>query len=65
ISRTRIMISAVPVLAGFPPSKAVNMRLSVGCFSLSRDDCNTNSGTTAPSFSVFTSNRKCSFLLSV
>uniref|UniRef100_A0A8C8ELC4 Uncharacterized protein n=1 Tax=Oncorhynchus tshawytscha TaxID=74940 RepID=A0A8C8ELC4_ONCTS len=60
LSRTRIVISAVPDLAGFPPSTAVKSRLCTDCFSL--EVFSTSSGFFWPPW-VFMFNRKWSLSL--
>uniref|UniRef100_A0A673ZI36 Uncharacterized protein n=1 Tax=Salmo trutta TaxID=8032 RepID=A0A673ZI36_SALTR len=62
LSRTRIVISAVPDLAGFPPSTAVKSSLCTACFSLSSEVFSTSSGIFWPPW-VFMFNRKWSLSL--
>uniref|UniRef100_A0A3Q3E604 Uncharacterized protein n=1 Tax=Labrus bergylta TaxID=56723 RepID=A0A3Q3E604_9LABR len=63
-SITFTIICIVPDLAGFPPSTAVNVSLIIGCFSLSKAFCSSNSADTL-SPPLLTSTEKCSLGLNL
>uniref|UniRef100_A0A3P8V9E0 Uncharacterized protein n=1 Tax=Cynoglossus semilaevis TaxID=244447 RepID=A0A3P8V9E0_CYNSE len=69
-SDTRMETTLVPDFGGLPPSTAVSVIVTTGCFSRSTAFCSTNSADTPigilPSFPLsLTSKRKWSLLLSL
>uniref|UniRef100_A0A3Q4GKN1 Uncharacterized protein n=1 Tax=Neolamprologus brichardi TaxID=32507 RepID=A0A3Q4GKN1_NEOBR len=64
MSKTLIIISDVPDFGGLPSSKAVNVSLIRGSFSLSKTFCNINS-VEILSPDLLIANEKCSFELSL